>query len=93
MGLLGHTVGRMAGKSVSNGASVLGGAMVLASHPWQTSAALLGVGTIMGYGSSRTQSIAPTGATVQPRPGSSQKESDFDLGASGDLVFALHRNH
>lgn len=70
--------------------ALIGVAQIAAAHPLLTSAAVLGIGSVAMYSSATTQAIGAGPTSVQKRPGSSG--GDFDLGASGALVFALHRN-
>ena len=102
MGLFGKLAQTTGAKAVagmtrysSKGLAGVAGALQLAAdHPVLTTMGLLGAGSVLSYGTSAQQAV-PTGPyTVNPVPNSSQSSSNFDLGASGDLVFALHRlNH
>jgi hypothetical protein len=88
---LGYTAaGSITGKAMG----VVGLGQMAARNPVKSSLAALGLGLIITNSSPEGQSQVPHPATQVERPGGygSRGGSDYDLGASGDLVFALHRN-
>jgi hypothetical protein len=92
-------LGQMAGSNVRSTIGTAAGAAGLMraaiDHPILTTGAVMGVYGALAYGGVRNQSI-PAGPTSQiPRSGYfDSTKNNYDMGASGDLVFALHRlNH
>jgi hypothetical protein len=88
---VGRPLGAGGAFGVRTAATVAGLWGTAASHPLTTTGLVLGIGSALTYGSNAHQAVPSGPASVQARPGSSGN-NQFDLGASGDLVFALHRN-
>lgn len=78
---------RTAHRGVSRGYGLAGVAAIAAEHPIATTAVTAGVVAFGGYSSSARQAI-PAGPAVQ----GGNPATDYTMGATGDLVFALHRN-
>jgi hypothetical protein len=74
------------------GAAGIGAAAI--AHPWMAAGAVLGVYGLASYGGPGNQAMPAGPATNNALPGSTEAKSNYDLGASGDLVFNLHKlNH
>jgi len=82
--------GRSAKTAYGVGQTLIGMGRTAAAHPWTTTAAVVGIGTIASYGGTQQASIPAGTPTRMSRPGTAA--GDYNLGGEGDLVFALHRN-
>jgi hypothetical protein len=90
MGMLGQQVKNQGGMAVKGTAGALGIARWASQHPMQTTAGAIGAYAVFSYGSDQTQAIPFGPAEERQRP-NSLSDNRYDLGASGNLVFALHR--
>jgi hypothetical protein len=70
--------------------NVAGIAAVARDHWAMTTAAVVGGSLIFGYSGRAAQSV-PAGPSTQGQVPGSSGASNYNLGASGDLVFALNR--
>ena len=78
------------GKTIGMGARGIGLLQLASENPIKTTALALAISSSLDYGSRAQQSIPAGPAQNSNRP-TSLSDSKYDLGASGDLVFALHR--
>ena len=95
MGLLGKAMGTGAriGNSVVRGTtSVLGVGALAAQHPFITTAAIAALVAVGGYSSTSRMGVPVGPLTYGNNPATPGSTTDYNLGATGDLVFALHRN-
>jgi hypothetical protein len=81
--------------SMAGTAGVIGAARIVSKHPVLSTAAAVGGYSLFMRGNPSVQSIPAGPAQSNAMPGSiGSGGGSYDLGASGDLVFALHRlNH
>ena len=87
----GQRAGKVAAGIAATTASSIGIAQVAYANPWTTTAAVVGIGSIVNYDSPTSQGIAAGPASVRSWPGGGSTDP-YDMGASGDLLFALHRS-
>ena len=85
----------VAGSIAGKGAAALGIGQIVLRHPWESGMAAFAVGSIISSQSDVGQINAapsPVGRVDRPGVAGGRSASDYDLGATGDLIFALHRN-
>ena len=77
--------------AISGGAAAYG-LSKMASHHWVATSAIVGAAiAVGGYTSQSRQSIPAGPTTMGTRIGQGNSASNYNLGATGDLVFALNR--
>jgi hypothetical protein len=89
--LLGQQLKNSAYGTAQGIAGLIGLADIARRNPLATTALAIGGSALFSYGSQQQQSIPAGPAAFVPRPGSLSSNTNYNLGGTGDLVFALNR--